>query len=76
MRSNDAVGTVCALFAIGVVAWLSFNSWARSDCDDFLAAATQGVDAAVSNTATEQRLDNCVERFGAKYSLDTVPRQP
>ena len=36
---KDLAGAACAVLAIGLIAWLSLDSWARADCRDLLRTA-------------------------------------
>ena len=39
MQRNDMIGAACAMVVIGLVAWLSLESWAIADCRDVLRTA-------------------------------------
>ena len=39
MERNDIIGAVCAMAAIGIIAFLSLESWAIADCRTVLRAA-------------------------------------
>lgn len=54
MSRNDIIGGVCALLTIGVVAWLSLDSWARSNC-------TEAVNVSATDAAT---ILACEDKFG------------
>lgn len=54
MSRNDIIGGVCALLSISLVAWLSLDSWARSNCAD--AVNVSAADAAM--------ITACEDKFG------------
>ena len=33
---KDMIGTACAVVAIGLIAWLSLDSWATTRCKEFI----------------------------------------
>ncbi len=39
MQRNDMIGAACAIVAIGLVAWLSLESWKIADCREVLRTA-------------------------------------
>jgi len=82
MARNDLIGAVYAFVAIGLIAWLSMESWAIADCrnvlrsDDF--ARTAELEAPVSAELLEfrTRLEagtagpeaaSCVSRIGLPF---------
>jgi hypothetical protein len=56
---SDLIGGGCALLALGLIAWLSLDSWAITRCDEFL--ATADVNQSATYTAEEQA---CIQRSG------------
>ncbi|MEZ5945302.1 MAG: hypothetical protein R3C04_00360 [Hyphomonas sp.] len=37
IQRNDLIGGACAVLALGLIAWLSLDSWAITRCEEFLA---------------------------------------
>ena len=59
VRSSDLTGVTCAVLALGLIAWLSLDSWAITRCDAFLASGGQGDAAALSPEQVK-----CLKRHG------------
>ncbi|MCA8900855.1 MAG: hypothetical protein KDA53_06345 [Hyphomonas sp.] len=61
IQRNDLIGGACAALALGLVAWLSLDSWAITRCEEFLASAT--IDPTATYTPEE---DACIRRYGTR----------
>ena len=48
LERSDLIGGGCALLALGLIAWLSLDSWAITRCDAFIAAGGAGDGAALT----------------------------
>ena len=77
---KDMIGAGCAVLAIGVIAFLTLDSWARSDCRDLLRAgdfaSSEGEVTDPDLAALEARLragegsdaeTACVQRIGLPF---------
>ena len=42
LERSDLIGGACAVLALGLIAWLSLDSWAISRCEGLLAADGAG----------------------------------
>ena len=42
LERNDLIGGACALLALGLIAWLSLDSWAITRCEGILASDGAG----------------------------------
>ena len=38
LERSDLLGVACAALALGLIAWLSLDSWAITRCDEFIAS--------------------------------------
>ena len=78
---KDMTGAACALLAIGLIAVLALDSWARADCHDLLRSADfasgEGAVADPELAALEARLragqgspeeTACVKRIGLPFA--------
>lgn len=42
LERSDLIGGACAALALGLIAWLSLDSWAITRCEEILSAAPAG----------------------------------
>ncbi|KCZ90876.1 hypothetical protein [Hyphomonas jannaschiana] len=48
LQRSDLIGGACAALALGLIAWLSLDSWAISRCEEILSATPAGEAGQVS----------------------------
>lgn len=59
LERSDLIGGACAGLALGLIAWLSLDSWAITRCEEFL--ATADIDQTATYTPEEEA---CIRRHG------------
>jgi len=42
VERSDLIGAACAVLALGLIAWLSLDSWALTRCEEYIASGGQG----------------------------------
>ncbi|KCZ48017.1 MULTISPECIES: hypothetical protein [unclassified Hyphomonas] len=42
LERSDLIGSACAALALGLIAWLSLDSWAITRCEEILSADPAG----------------------------------
>ena len=42
LERSDLIGSACAVLALGLIAWLSLDSWAITRCEEILSADPAG----------------------------------
>jgi len=42
LERSDLIGGACAVLALGLIAWLSLDSWAITRCEEILSADAAG----------------------------------
>ena len=57
IERSDMIGAGCAVVALGLIAWLSLDSWAIARCEEFL--ATTDVNQTATYTPEEEA---CIRR--------------
>ncbi|KDA01481.1 MAG: hypothetical protein V7651_15335 [Hyphomonas oceanitis] len=82
MERNDIIGAACAVVAIGIITFLSLDSWAIADCRtvlreaEFQRAGALEPDAAADLAAFRAQLEGgaagpeaaaCVDRIGLPF---------
>jgi hypothetical protein len=53
LERSDLIGAGCAVLALGLIAWLSLDSWAITRCEEILSAAPAGEAGQVSPERTK-----------------------
>ena len=48
LERSDLIGGVCAVLALGLIAWLSLDSWAITRCEEILSGTPAGEAVALS----------------------------
>lgn len=67
MTRNDLIGAVCTFAVIGLVAWLSRESWAIADCRDLLRTADFARAGQLEATVSAELLE-----FGTRLEAGTA----
>ncbi|KJS26873.1 MAG: hypothetical protein VR75_05400 [Hyphomonadaceae bacterium BRH_c29] len=42
LERSDLIGAACAALALGLIAWLSLDSWAITRCEEYIASGGAG----------------------------------
>ena len=53
LERSDMIGSACAVLALGLIAWLSLDSWAITRCEEILSAGPAGEAGQVSAEQAE-----------------------